>query len=294
MKRIFCSLLAMQLALTFGCSNNTEIDLLQSKLRQQSRYVSTLEEQVDQREQELMLTQGEISQLRNTLKDEGKTPPLPEQAVAFVRVDGVQFHSYLTGPIPTNEGEQPQISVVLIPHDKNGDPVKIPAGFEIRLFDTDENNNRQLNSWQFTTFESTFRWQRDFMMTGYVFHLPWTGGSLKHQRLVAKMRTSDGRIFSTSHQFGETVADVPKFPSEETKTQTNTKPDRKTETKEPKLLVPLPPPLDDNSLVIPPFTPSPPVDSKTSTSKKTGPWESENDRIETSDRWTKEDRPVIR
>ena len=288
-----------------ACSHNKEVDLLQSELRTQAHSFAKLENQVEEQNRELVLVRGEAEQLRSHMKDTGISPPppVPEEASAFLRTTGVRFHSLLTGPlrpgsfkhnVKRNTDSSPQLAAVLVPHDDRGDVVKVPASFEIAL-KTEQTlsdlTSEPIATWKYDLSEASQHWQRDFLGSGYVFHLPWNESSLKGKYLTAIMTTSDGRIFKTEHRFSSQVYSRQAIIDETDQGL--------------KVPFPIPPLFDENlgePIAIPPFQAVPPpreipkplpLESK-AVEESSWMLPEKRDEISTSDRWTEETRPVIR
>ncbi len=94
------------------------------------------------------------------------------------------------------------LSVVLIPHDDQGELVKIPGKILVEAFDLGGTEGTEpIGRWSYDLSEVRQHWHKGVIQSGYQFELPLEGVPrsdkvLLHGRLV----TSDGRQFDTSHE----------------------------------------------------------------------------------------------
>jgi hypothetical protein len=186
-----------------GCAQRGNIDLLEGRLRQHQDALAHAQQQLDESRSELEIAQRESQALRDQLASHGKSPILPEQANILFRADGVHFHKLLTGGL--DEDQRPGdelLSALLVPHDADGEILKLPGTIDLELFDMTRPKGQQLiGEWKFDAGQSHEHWYRGFIGSGFLFRLPWqqspqTADLLLHGRLT----TADGRQFDASQQ----------------------------------------------------------------------------------------------
>jgi len=192
---------ALAAACLCGCALRGNTELLESRLRQQEDRMVRLEAQLRTTESELTAARGESQHLREQLAGRGEPAILPEQANAMFRATGVQFNRLLTGGLDRDGSPGDELlSAVVVPHDADGELVKLPGRIELQAFDLAMNGNQKLiGRWQFGVDECRTLWHSGFLGSGYLIRVPWietprSSRILLHARLV----TTDGRQFDTS------------------------------------------------------------------------------------------------
>lgn len=200
MPLIVCLLL---LAVAAGCSSRRSLDLLEARLRQRDDRLAELQSRLDSTRSELAAARRETSALRKQLADAGQDTLLPEQADALFRAEGIQISQWRTGGLDRDgrPGDD-QLTAVLLPHDAQGETVKVPGKIELRLYDLSQPEGRQhLGSWRYDAEQSSQHWHRGFLGSGYLFRLPWQREPTSEELwLHARLTTPDGRQFETSRR----------------------------------------------------------------------------------------------
>lgn len=194
--------LPLLIALTVcGCGGRRNVDVLEGRLRHQEALLADLESKLESNEAELHVSQKTVETLRSQLAGRGEETILPEQASVLYGATGIRFNQLLTGghDIDGQPGDE-LLNAVLIPHDVDGELVKLPGTIQLDVSDLTKPRGQQLiGSWEFSTKESRAFWHRGFISSGYIFRLPWqqvpeTPELLLHARLI----TPDGRQFDKS------------------------------------------------------------------------------------------------
>jgi hypothetical protein len=189
-------LLAVCLA---GCSTARKTDVLEARLRSQEDTIAVYEAEVQRVKTELASVRRESEDLRLQLADQGKAPAAESDAV--FRATGVQLSSLMTGGLDTDgEPGHDALSVVLIPHDGNGELIKLPGRIEIEAIDPTRPGGAQtIGQWQFDQRDIHDYWHKGVVQSGYQFQLPWQSAPRADQVLVlAHLTTADGRRFDTN------------------------------------------------------------------------------------------------
>lgn len=191
------------LVLVCGCATRGNADLLEARLRQQEDRLFSLQSHLEETQAELAVARKEADGLRTQLASQGEDAILPEQASVLYRVEGIQFNSLLTGGLDGDgiPGDD-LISAVLVPHDVDGDLLKLPGKIEIELLDLSQPEDRQrIGRWEFPLEESRDYWHRGLVGSGYLFKLALQEKPVSSPLLLhARMTTPDDRQFDTSTQ----------------------------------------------------------------------------------------------
>ena len=210
----------LMLVAVSGCAGPGTVDLLEARLRDQEDAISRLESDLDAANADLAVARKETQTLRDQLARRGEKTILPEQADVLYRATGIRFHKLFTGGddadgIPGDE----LLSVLLIPHDHDGEPVKLPGEIQLDVSDPARPQDRQrIGTWEFSVDESRDFWHRGFIGSGYLFRLPWKQVPQSSELLLhARMTAPDGRQFDASQVIHITpplaeaneIADVP-------------------------------------------------------------------------------------
>ena len=188
---------------TVGCGGRGNVDLLESRLREQEDRLSTVKSQLDEARSELTIARKESRALRNQLADRGKPALLPERADALFRANGVQFNQLFTGGLDRDGHAGDELLIAtLVPHDAQGEMVKLPGRIQLEAFDLAQSGEkRTIGRWEFDTDQAIQHWHRGYLASGYMFRLPWQQVP-KHSRLLlhARLTVSDGRQFDTTRE----------------------------------------------------------------------------------------------
>ena len=184
-----------------GCAARRPHDVVESRLRDQNHLLAETESKLSKTENELEIARKESDTLRQQLVADGKSPILPEQADALFRATGIKVNELLTGSLDRDDqpGEE-LLNVVLVPHDSDGEPIKLPGEIQIELFDLGQpSDQKNLGAWTYSAAESRDHWHTGFLSSGYLFRLPWQQPPRSPQVVLhARLKTADGRQFDTS------------------------------------------------------------------------------------------------
>ncbi len=218
--------LLMLVALS-GCAGRGTLDLLEARLREQEDAISRLKSKLAAATTELTAARKQTHALRDQLAGRGEKTLLPEQADVLFRATGIRFHKLLTGGddgdgIPGDE----LLSALVIPHDADGELVKLPGAIQLDVSDpTKPPGQQRMGAWEFSVEESRAFWRRGFVGSGYLFRLPWKQVPETSELVLhARMTTPDGRQFDATQIIHVTpppadadqIADVPPDKTEQT------------------------------------------------------------------------------
>ena len=89
------------------------------------------------------------------------------------------------------------LSLVIAPHDDDGETVKLPGTLQLLVLDPSLPQNQQrIGEWTFTPEESRKHWHNGVIASGYQFRLPWQQVPASPKLMVsATLTTTDGRQF---------------------------------------------------------------------------------------------------
>lgn len=238
-----------------GCGLRGNVDLLEARLREQDDRLHVLTSELEQTQTELKTARREADLLRDQLHKREHVASHSEQTAVLARVEGVRIGALLSGGL--DRDEQPGddlLSALVVPHDADGEVLKLPGTIRLELFDLSRDGNRQrIGEWEFEPEQTRERWHSGFLAAGYRFRVPWQQ-SPKNETLLlhARLTTPDGRQFDAS----ETIRITP-------------------------------PPTIGNAGRPQDRASEPSTIEQTNHSAPAGP-------LPTSDRWTEHSRPVIR
>lgn len=196
--RTLASLLALTLV---GCSSARTTDVLEARLRSQEDMLAVYESEMARVKSELASARNETEDLRLRLAENGTPMMSAEESGAAFRATGIQLSSLMTGGLdfdgePGHDG----LSVVLIPHDPDGELVKLPGNIEIEALDPAHPEGAQrIGHWTFDQRDIHEFWHKGVIQSGYQFELPWQTPPRSDQVLVlAHLSTANGRRFDTT------------------------------------------------------------------------------------------------
>ncbi len=192
---------ALIVASLSGCALRGNSELLEARLRQQEDRVVRMETELRSAKSELEAAKGESQHLREQLAGRRQQTLLPEQADSMFRATGIQFNRLLTGGLDRDGSKGDElVSAVVVPHDADGELVKLPGRIELTAYDLAQDQEQKLiGRWEYGVEECRGLWHSGFLGSGYLIRVPWTqipsnSKILLHARLV----TPDGRQFDTS------------------------------------------------------------------------------------------------
>ncbi|MCC7422982.1 MAG: hypothetical protein IT428_22125 [Planctomycetaceae bacterium] len=209
----------MRLALTWmsvwttavlcGCASRGNVEMLEGRLRVQEDQIYALQRQLKTAGSELVAARRETEALRAEMTQYASAMPAPEESRAFHRVEGIRINKLLTGGL--NRDGQPghdHLSTVIVPVDAQGELVKVPGALRIELIDlTGDGAERQVGVWEFSAEEAEQFWKKGFVGSGYSLTLPWQQTPQSEKlTLHARLTTTDGRQFDTSHEVAISLA----------------------------------------------------------------------------------------
>ena len=195
------AMLSLGLLSALGCASRGDVDLLEARLRENERELESAKSHLDQSRSELQLARQEAELLRTQLSDSGRQPLLAEQADVLLRTAGLKFNSLLTGGLDRDglPGDD-VLSAVLVPHDGNGEPVKLTGAIDLELIDLSRpKDSQQIGEWNFSAEESRELWHRGLLGAGYRLNLPWQQIPESSEVVLhAKLTAPDKREFDAT------------------------------------------------------------------------------------------------
>jgi len=184
-----------------GCVTYGNVESLEARLREQDATLSQFQDHLGETESKLAIARQEANDLRAQLNRDGQKTILPEQADILYRATGIRINMLLTGGLDRDgiPGDD-TLSVVLEPHDANGEVLKLPGSIEVNVFDlTKSTDEQRIGSWTFSVEESRSSWHRGLFGSGYLVNLKWQQIPESSELLLhARLTTTDGRQFDTS------------------------------------------------------------------------------------------------
>lgn len=187
-------------ALAAGCASRGQLDILESRLRQQDDSITQLQNQLSTTQGQLQAARRESSELRTQLADNTRNARV-EQVSALGTVEGIELNRYLTGGLDRDGKPGDEIfSAVVVPTDSQGNLVKAPGSVAVTLFDLSKPEAQQrIGYWEYSAKDSDGLWHSGFLGSGYIIRQPWQQKPESANLLVhARLKTIDGRQFDTS------------------------------------------------------------------------------------------------
>ena len=184
-----------------GCSTARTVDVLESRLRHQEDMLANYETEMKRVKSELSVTRQEAEGLRLQLADSGQQTVPAEESGALFRAAGIQFSALMTGGTDLDgETGHDGLSVVLVPHDHDGELVKLPGSIELEAFDLATPGGAQrIGHWTYGQRDVHNYWHKGVIQSGYQFELPWqTAPTSEKVLLVGHLSAANGRKFDTT------------------------------------------------------------------------------------------------
>src|SRR5579864_7144033 len=104
-------------ALAAGCASRGQIDVLESRLRQQEDSIAQLQNEVSTSKSQLVAARRESEQLKTQLSEQTRTARV-EQLSALGQVEGIALNKLLTGGLDRDGAPGDEIlSAVVVPTD---------------------------------------------------------------------------------------------------------------------------------------------------------------------------------
>ena len=187
-------------ALAGGCASRGQLDILESRLRQQDDSITQLQNQLSTTQSQLQAAHRESDDLKTQLADGTRTARV-EQVSALGQVEGIELNRFLTGGLDRDGVPGDELfSAVVVPTDSQGNLVKAPGSVSVTLFDLSKPEAEQrIGRWEFTPKQCDSLWHSGFLGSGYIVRVPWQVPPQSANLLVhARLKTIDGRQFDTS------------------------------------------------------------------------------------------------
>ena len=147
-----------------GCALRGQMDILESRLRQQEDSVNQLQAQLSTAQSQLQAARRESADLRTQLADGTRTARV-EQVSALGQVEAIELNRYLTGGLDRDgiPGDE-LLSVLIVPTDSQGNLVKAPGSVSLAVFDLSKPESQQrIGRWDFTPQKSDSLWVSGFL-----------------------------------------------------------------------------------------------------------------------------------
>lgn len=191
-----------------GCASRRATDILEARLREQEDVLYTREAELQTAKSELEVANREMKTLRRQLADRGDNLLPAEESKRIFAATGIQLNKLRTGGIDQdNRHGDDMLTAVIVPHDAQGDTVKVAGAVQIRLFDLSQPADQQLiGQWRFDQEEASENWHRGLLGAGYSFRLPWQKRPKNSKLLLhARLTSDDGRSFDISEPINVVV-----------------------------------------------------------------------------------------
>lgn len=181
-----------------GCAARRHSEALEARLRQQEDRLVDVHRELIAARRERDLARAEVDQLRLAANQRGEQVLLPEQSAILAKLEGIRLGSLLTGGLDQDgrPGDD-ALTVMVVPHDADGELVKIPGTLEVEVLDLSRADARRIvGQWSFGPDEARELWHRGFVGHGYRLVLPWQQTPASPELIVhARFKTLDGRTF---------------------------------------------------------------------------------------------------
>ncbi|MBW3541243.1 MAG: hypothetical protein KY476_13325, partial [Planctomycetes bacterium] len=186
-----------------GCAGGmNRAEILEARLRDHEDALYKMQAQLAAREAELEIAQQESNRLRTAAAEKLQPAVLPEQAEILTRASGLRFNELLTRPVDRDGSPgDDAVNIVLVPHDADGELVKLPGELHLELVDLSRaEGERTIATWTCGAAESRAYWHSGWLSSGYQFEIPWDEPPAGSQLTVhARLTTPDGRMFPATH-----------------------------------------------------------------------------------------------
>ncbi len=187
--------------LAAGCTLRPNTAALENELRTHEDRILTLEQELQQSRDELVVARRESEHLREVATASGETVLATEQADVLFRAEGLRINTLLTGGIDEDGIAGDEIlSLVLEPFDADGQTLKLPGDVAIDVTDPAQGTaDSVVGRWTYSADETRKQWHSGLLVTGFKFRLPWQS-TPTHNTLVVhvKLSTTDGRVFDAT------------------------------------------------------------------------------------------------
>ena len=199
MLRIFTA--AVWFVVSCGCGSRGNVELLESRLRQQEQTNAQLHMDLTKSRSESAVARRETENLRRELASHHSDVTLPEHSGAQARLEQIQFHTLMTGLLNQDADAGAKVlNVVLQPLDADGDPVKLNGEMVIELIDLSQPEpDRLIDRWEIPREQSLEHWQRGAVANGFTLQFPVSINTSADELLLhGRLTTIDERQFDTS------------------------------------------------------------------------------------------------
>jgi len=199
-----------------GCAGHGHVDSIEARLRQQEDELAQLRTGMREANVQLEASQKEADYLKAQLANADNSSFVPEQAGVLFQVTGLKINTLLSGGLDRDglPGDD-VVSVLIVPHDYQGEPVKLAGSIDIELIDlSQEPPQQQVGRWTFSPSESRRHWYRGFVGTGFQFDLECQQALQSAKLLLhARLTTVDKRQFDASATITVTPSTTKPSPS---------------------------------------------------------------------------------
>ena len=199
-----------------GCATTGDNAALESQLRAYETRVATLSRELEDVQEELVVARRETTHLRERTSESGEVVLAAEQAEVLFRAEGLRISKLLTGGLDADDRPGDDVlSVVLEPHDSQGELVKLPGEVTIEVLDPAlAGEKKTIGRWSFAASEVRDCWHNGLFVAGFKFRLDWQTVP-EHETLVvhARLETADGRSFDATETVTvEVLVEPPHLP----------------------------------------------------------------------------------
>lgn len=186
-----------------GCVGRGNVAALESELRLHEERLFAAEQELTDARRETQLARQESNTLRQQLASRGEQGLLPEQAATLNKATGLRFNALLTTGLDRDDAPGDELlSAMVYPHDEEGGVVKLPGTLHLRVVDLAQGDAQQeLGSWSYELDESRELWHSGLFAAGYLVEVPWEKFPERNDlTLHARFITPDGREFNAVQQ----------------------------------------------------------------------------------------------
>ena len=181
--------------LTVGCSNHGQVELLESRLRDQEDQLESLRNEVESQQHETTVAKEEAKMLRAQLAaNKGQSAIQLTSGVS--RVSKISINKSMTGFLDNDDnGVADRLMVLIQPRDERGNIVEVTGALHVKFIHAQQT----VREWKFTADETLQQWRGNKLGTGIMLELDLDRPPTEdNYEITAQLRTIDDRKFDAS------------------------------------------------------------------------------------------------
>lgn len=184
-----------------GCAGRGDIDLLESRLREQEDLIRAVQGQLSTTRDQLRLARQEADLLRANLASLEQDASSIVQVQALVNAAGITIHPLLTSGqnVDAFPGDD-RVHAVVVPHDLQGEALRLAGELDVEAVDG-SNEGRSLGKQTYSQDQLRGLWHTGLLASGYQVDVPLRGLPQGNDVVLrVTLRLPDGREFVASRE----------------------------------------------------------------------------------------------